>query len=213
MIVDSTVCKSIVELTAWLTSPSARNSLTDWANSAVRSSTCFSSRVGRLCPLYQQLVAFQRVLAQDLDDSAHFRDLVAASGRYVCRKIALGNCQHAAAERGQSRDDAAPHIQPNDHDGAEQTERDGRDQDGRAEPLNRLRFFIGLRDVALGNRDQAIRRLGEISRERRVLGQIARRLRNNAKFLQTQLGDTVIALDKGTEFLKLADQERLQSRI
>jgi len=31
--------------------------------------------------------------------------------------------------------------------------------------------------------------------------------------LHPQLGDTASALDKGTKFLKLADQERLQSRI
>ena len=35
-IVVSTVSRSMVELTAWLTSPSARSSSTDWASSAVR---------------------------------------------------------------------------------------------------------------------------------------------------------------------------------
>src|SRR5215510_14829224 len=39
------------------------------------------------------------------------------------------------------------------------------------------------------------------------------RLRNNAKFLQSQLGDAADALDLCTEFVELAGQERLQSRI
>src|ERR1700738_2273473 len=42
---------------------------------------------------------------------------------------------------------------------------------------------------------------------------MARRLRNDGKFLQSQLSDTANALDMGTEFLELAGQERLQSRI
>src|SRR5207253_734741 len=169
--------------------------------------------VGRLRPLDQQFVTFESVLAQDLNDSPHFCDLVAAAGRQVCRKIALGNRQHAATERGEPRDDAAPHIEPDDQDGAEQTEYNSRYQDGGAELLNRLCIFVGLRDVVLGNRDQAIRRLREVSRERRVLRQMPRRLLDNAKFLQSQFGDTADALEPGTEFVELAGQERLQSRI
>ena len=42
--VSSTVCRSSVELTAWVTSPSARSSSTDWESSRVRACTSSKSR-------------------------------------------------------------------------------------------------------------------------------------------------------------------------
>src|SRR5262249_12463341 len=92
--------------------------------------------VGRLCLLNQQLVTFEGVLAQELNDSPHFCDLVAAAGRQACSKIALSNRQHAASKRTQPRNDAAPPIEPDNQDGAEQTKCNSRYQDGGAELLN-----------------------------------------------------------------------------
>ena len=167
---DSTVCRSIVELTAWLTSPSARSSSTDCASSAVRSLTCCSSRSAACCLLRQQLVAFQRVLAEDLDHSPHFGDLVAAGNVDRAVVVTAGNGEHAAAQTHESADEIAADIEPDDQDRADQAQGREQEQDARAQPLNREGSLGRRADVGLGLRYQAVDGRGEADGQIGIFG-------------------------------------------
>src|SRR6266545_499567 len=109
-----TVSRLTVEFTAWLTSPRARSSSTDCANSAVRSFTCCSSR-SAACALSPSNSSRSNVfLAEDFGYAPHFRDLIAAGNVDRSVVAAARNGQHAAAQTREPADEIAADIEPYD---------------------------------------------------------------------------------------------------
>ncbi len=72
-----------------------------------------------------QFLDLDRRCAKHCECRGHPADLIAAAGWNAGLKIALGYRMHAAAERTYPRDDAAPHIEPDNQDGTEKAEKDG----------------------------------------------------------------------------------------
>ena len=93
--------------------------------------------VGSLCLLGEQLVAFQRVLAEDLDHPPHLGNLVAAGNLDRAVMAAAGNGEHAVAQTHEPADEIAADIEPDDQNRADQAQNREREEDARTQPLNR----------------------------------------------------------------------------
>jgi hypothetical protein len=150
----------------------------------VRSWTCFSSR-SDLCLFSQQLVAFQRVLAEDLDYAPHFRDLVAAGNINWTVVSATGNSEHAAAETHEAADEIAADIEPDNQDRADQAQGRKGEQDARAQLLNGECVAGRRPDVSLGLQNQAIYLCSEADGQSSIFGNQFLGLADQIEFLSS----------------------------
>ena len=84
----------------------------------------------------------------------HAADLIGAALRKRRFEIALGQGQHALAERSEASDDIAPDVKPDDQHRADQAERDDGEQTYATELLDGLGLLGGSRDSLLRSGDQ-----------------------------------------------------------
>ena len=169
--------------------------------------------VGGLRPLRQQLVALQRVLAEDLDHPPHLRDLVAAGNVDRAVMAAAGDGEHAAAQMRQPADEVAADIEPDDQDRADQAQGREHQQDARAQPLNRERSLGRRADLGLGLRYQAVDGRGEAHGQIGILGDQLFRIADQIELLAAHGEDRIRSEGERANAPHLIDEQGAQLRV
>ena len=169
--------------------------------------------VGSLRPLGQQLVALQRVLAEDLDHPSHLGDLVAAGNIDRAVVGAGGNGKHAVAQPHQPAQEIAADVEPDDQDRTDQAQGRERQQDACAQPLNRERAFDRRVHFGLRLPHQLIDRRCETGGQIGVRGDQLLGVCDQIELLGAHGQDRIRPESECAHAVKLLDQQGAQLRV